>query len=97
MIIVKCPHCDREYLAAEIYVSKFILGKPNDIQRTVEGKILEHGGTAPYLDETFECEKCFKPFSAKMTIKVETEKITKYDFSEDYVSPIYGNRIILKE
>ena len=38
--VIKCPHCGCEYLPAEVFYPKYLLGKPFNIIRDEEGTIL---------------------------------------------------------
>lgn len=97
-IKIKCPSCDCEYLPGEIYIPKYIIGAPRDVERDIAGNILGYDGLVPDLDETFVCEKCGKTFKvhAQMTFTAEVD--TKRDFSKTYSEPLYKeDRIYLEE
>lgn len=95
---IKCPHCEYEYLPAEIYVAKYFLGTPNEVERDIHGKIINYFGAAPSLEETYVCDKCSKKFNIKADINFTVTKETTLDFSEDYITPIYvKNRFIMEE
>lgn len=96
---IKCPCCGYEYLPAEIFLPDYILGKPTDIIRTVSGEIDTVQGLSPQLEETFECVRCNRTFKILAHISFESKTINdvKKSFDEPYVSPLYKDRITLKE
>lgn len=97
-IVIKCPSCDCEYLPGEIYIPNRLIGQPKEVERTVEGRIWMYDGIEPDMEETFICEKCGKPFKIKAKLSFDTEYNSKYDFSEEFSTPIYGNdRLHLEE
>ncbi len=86
-IIIKCPKCGYEYLAAEIFYPNDLLGHPGDILRDDDGKILMvsyNDEGEPCLEEEWECEHCGHTFTAKLKIKADTEYDSRLDFSDDY-------------
>ena len=90
--IIKCPHCNAQYLAAEIFLPGALLGRPDDLVKDALGKIIYEDyaeGYAPEMVEHFTCEFCEKPFviEATVTYKSMTEEPEK-DFSTQYVSLI---------
>ena len=94
---INCPNCGYEYLPAEIYLPNEFLGRPREIRRTSEGNIDTFSGTSQNLEETYYCDKCNKPFKISAKIEYTTTLAPELDFSEDYVAPIYKDRIELKE
>lgn len=62
-IVIKCPYCNYEYLPGEIYLPKYFLGQPKDIERTIDGKIDIELGLPQDLSEHYICDKCNKPFT----------------------------------
>ena len=87
-IVIRCPKCGMEYLAAEIFYPSGLLGKPKDILRDDNGKILLVTGELPVLEEDWECERCNHQFKAKLKIKPDSSYDSRYDFNEDYTIDI---------
>ena len=88
--VIKCPHCQAQYLPAEIYMPNAFLGKPEDLVKDSLGKIIYEDyreGQEPEMIEHYICDYCDKPFvvEATVTYKSMTEEPEK-DFSTQYVS-----------
>lgn len=84
--VIHCPYCDWEYLPGEIFIPDNLIGQPKDIERTIEGKIDTYLGKIADTEETFVCEHCANKFKVKANISFITEKDSKYNFEEDFVS-----------
>lgn len=56
--IIKCPICGYEYLPAEIFMPSAFLGKPKNIIRDGNGKIVSYEGIKMDDTETYRCDKC---------------------------------------
>lgn len=95
--IIKCPNCGWEYLPGEIYLPNQFLGRPKDVERTLDGKILMNYGTNMDLEESFECENCKCAFKVFANVDFTTGKDVLRDFEEDYVVEMFPNRIVLEE
>lgn len=94
--IIKCPYCGYEYTPSEIYYPNEFLGKPKNIYRDIDGKI-EKIDKEPNLSETYTCDSCDKTFKVSASVNFVTEKLEELNFDEDYVSPLYRDRITLEE
>ena len=77
--IIKCPKCGREYVAAEIFMPSDLLGKPNNIIRDDDGKIILCEGEQPELKEEYTCDNCGTTFEAFLHI----ESYSRYNKTED--------------
>ena len=90
--IIKCPHCNAQYLAAEIFMPGALFGRPDDLVKDALGKIIYEDyeeGNAPNMIEHFTCEYCDKPFVIEATISYKSmEEEPAKDFSSPYVSLI---------
>jgi sarcosine oxidase delta subunit len=88
--VIKCPHCQAQYLPAEIYMPGAFLGRPEDLVKDSFGKILYEDyreGNEPEMIEHFICEYCDKPFVIEATITYKSmEEEPEKDFSTQYVS-----------
>lgn len=78
-IVIKCPKCGYEYVAAEIFFPKDLLGRPNNIIRDDNGHIILVEGEQPNLSEEYECEKCGTTFKTTLSITSES----KYNKNEE--------------
>ena len=83
-IKITCPRCGAEYLPSELFIPKFVFGKPTDIERTDTGKLLWCDGQDMDLQETYKCDYCNKPFEIKAIIKFESYIDDRKDFTSDY-------------
>ena len=96
--IIKCPKCDWEYLPGEIFIPNRLVGQPKDVEKDINGKILDFDGWPQDLEETYICDHCGKPFKVYVHMDFTAEYDSKSDFSESYKSQIYKNpRITLEE
>lgn len=94
---IKCPKCGYEYLPAEIFFPKSLLGNPRDIIRDDDGSIEFFNGETMNLHEEFECENCQALFEVDATINFSCKYDKKIDFDEEYETTIYKNRVKLEE
>ena len=94
---ITCPYCGREYLPAEIFYPKSVLGNPYDIQRDYTGKILDYFDDTYDNTETYVCDVCNKQFkvSFKLMCSVDTKGIV--DFDEETTIKIKKPDLFLKE
>ena len=88
--VIKCPHCQAQYLPGEIYMPGSLIGQPEEVVKDGFGKIIYEDyqeGRAPEMLEHFTCDYCDKPFVVEATVsyKSMTEEPEK-DFSTQYVS-----------
>lgn len=93
--VIKCPKCGWEYLPEDIYVQ--ILGRPKNEVRDENGKILFFDGETMDLHEEYICDHCDCAFMIDMKSSFDVKIDNVHDFSEDYSTPIYEDRIELKE
>lgn len=77
-IILKCPHCGREYLPGEIFCPGELIGKSKSIIRDALGKkiiYLEYEkDEEPCFTEKFVCEECGKEFIVEATLSFKTKE-----------------------
>ena len=93
---IVCPKCGREYLPAEIYVPNAFFGRPQDIDRTNQGKIESFNGKSMDLEETYQCDNCNCTFNVTAKISFKTSEVTKYDMSQ-YSTPLFEPKLTLFE
>lgn len=86
--VIVCPVCGYEYLPAEIFIPKVFFGYPEDIERTVGGKIDVYEGTPMDLTEKYTCDHCGAKFNVTADIKFKTKEEVTETFSTIYSSPL---------
>lgn len=89
-VVVKCPKCGYEYVAAEIFLPKYLLGKPNNIIRDDAGHIMLIEGEQPCSTEDYECEHCGTLFKTTLDIKSESKCVSK-DEDETFTIDLTNN------
>lgn len=94
---IACPHCNYEYLPAEIYLPKNYFGKPFMIERDAIGKILSYEGSSIDLFETYTCDNCNHTFRIISKIGFTTEEDKLENFDEEYSSPLNNNLFLEEE
>lgn len=89
--IIECPKCGYEYLPAEIFVPNGYFGRPTDIQRDAEGKIISYEGTSVDLFEKYVCDRCNVEFRVVSKLQLTTELGFPGNFNFDYVTKLDKN------
>ena len=89
--IIKCHHCQAQYLPGEIYMPGALIGQPDEVIRDSFGKLLYEDyytdSRRPDPVEHFICEYCGQPFVVEATITYKTkEEAPERDFKNKYVS-----------
>lgn len=89
--VIRCPHCNAEYLPGEIYMPGSLIGQPSEIVKDSFGKIIYEDymteSKEPCFNEAFICEYCEKPFVVEATVTYKAkEEAPENDFSTKYVS-----------
>ena len=74
--IIKCPHCQAEYLPAEIFLPNAVLGRPRDIQKDLNGVIVNYLGTSMDLKESYRCDYCDRKFNVELNPRFFTSSDT---------------------
>ena len=92
--VIKCPYCDYEYLPAEIYMPDEFLGKPKNIVRDINGKILGFDGIKMDDSATYRCDNCDTSFNVVSTTYF-TSKLTIS--SDEYVTKLTKDKLFLRE
>lgn len=86
--VITCPKCGREYMPAEIFIPKNLLGNPAVIKRDSEGKIQDFIGADMDLNERYCCDSCNTVFGIAADISFKTSVDAKLDIMNDYASDI---------
>ena len=94
---IKCPNCGWEYLPGEIYLPKQFLGQPRDVERSIEGEILNYYGDVQNLKETYRCDHCSKFFDVTANVSFSTKVNIEHNLDDEFTQPLYGKRIHLSE
>lgn len=89
--IIECPYCGYEYLPAEIFIPKYYFGKPENIQRDENGKLLSYEGSSVDLFEKYKCDKCDTEFRVVSKLQLTTELEFPGSFNSDYVTNLFKN------
>lgn len=92
-----CPNCGKEYFPGEIYLPKYFLGQPKQVERDVYGKIVYNEGIDQDTNETFVCDECNKKFKVWADINYNVTLDERTDFNTDYISKKLDDRIFLNE
>ena len=93
-----CPYCKMEYLPSEIFIPNNFFGRPGDIERSGDGRIIQYTGTGMDLKEEYKCDCCGKTFFVSTQIKFNsTPTDPKNDFDEDYETPLKVKKYSLFE
>lgn len=92
--VIRCPHCNREYLPEEIYLPNEFFGQPRNIVRN-NGKILYFDGKTLNTSENYICDECNKEFTVTAQINFVTKSNDTFD--ECFTTKIYDDEILLDE
>ena len=94
--IIECPKCGYEYLPAEIFVPNAFFGRPENIERNADGKLVSYEGSSVDLFETYWCDKCNTEFRVVSKLQLTTEYTFPGSFNdEEYVKKI--NKSLFEE
>ena len=93
--VIKCPHCGREYVPAEIYYPNSFFGRPKVVYLDNDRHVISIDGDDMDLYEEYTCDDCRTVFRVKADIDFTTEEIV--NFEEDFTSELYGDRVSLEE
>lgn len=94
--VITCPKCGREYMPAEIFIPKNLLGAPSVIKRNADGKIEDFIGTDMDLNERYCCDSCNTVFGVVADISFRSSVDARFDIMNDYSSEM-GPKFTLVE
>lgn len=94
--IIKCCHCGAEYLPAEIFLPNSFLGRPRDVEKDLNGKIINYLGSNMNTNEIYNCDYCHRNFSIEANVKFYTDSKTK-DFKTTYKTKFKKPNLFMKE
>lgn len=87
--IITCPNCGAEYLAGELFIPNWFLGRPLAVERDkTNHKIINSTGIPMTLDEEYICDFCNKLFFIHANIEFNTKIDNRLD-SGIYVSDLH--------
>jgi DNA-directed RNA polymerase subunit RPC12/RpoP len=92
--VIKCPVCGYEYLPAEIYLPNEFLGKPRDIVRDINGKILGFSGVKMNDTESYRCDNCNTLFNVVFTTYFNSKEAVTPD---EHVTKLSKDKLFLRE
>ena len=95
--IIRCPVCGCEYLPSEIYIPSRFFGNPNHVERLDNGKIDFFDGEGMDLEEEYICDHYGACFDVKAVVNFKTSSKLKKQFSEEYSTKRFPDRISLFE
>lgn len=82
---IRCPHCNCEYLPAEIYFPKDFLGYPTEIIRDESGNVLGFQGNDMTTTEQYCCDKCGNLFNVDASITFKTTAVVDmFEIDDDF-------------
>lgn len=85
--IITCPHCGAQYLPAEIFLPKSLLGNPKDIEKDCYGKIVYYSGHEMDMRESYVCDYCGNTIRVEATVEFRPMGDTR-KFNEEYTLKI---------
>lgn len=91
-VVITCPNCGAEYLPAEIYLPDYFLGKPSNIDKDGNGKLIYFSGDNMNLSETYHCDYCKKEFKIICKLNFITDYNRDLDFDEEYSTQMSKKR-----
>ena len=66
-ITVRCPHCNYEYMLADIILPQYFLGKAQVIERDYLGNIINKiGYKEPIHRWRYNCDQCYRDFDIRV-------------------------------
>ena len=93
--VIKCPVCGYEYLPAEIFMPNEFLGKPKNIMKNVDGKIIGYEGIKMNDTETYKCDNCDSLFEVVSTTNFVSKSLTSKD--SEHVTKLTKNKLFFQE
>ena len=97
MTYIECPYCGCEYLPEEIYLPYSFFGKPLNIVKDKDGKILSYSNDSVNPVEQYQCDKCNKVFNVNCKLQFITVYDEKYDFNEEWYEDKQDKFILSEE
>lgn len=96
IIAIECPYCGAEYLPAEIIVPNSFFGKPTNVERDFNHKIIDYMNTSLDLKDYYICDYCNNRFNINTKIFFNTTK-NENDLISDYKTPLGKQRLFYPE
>ena len=76
-LIITCPHCGAQYVAAEIFYPGELVGKSETVIRDALNKVIYqeyYEDEEPCQIERYVCDHCGKPFVVEPTVSFKVRK-----------------------
>ena len=71
---IKCPYCEAEYCASEIFYPGDLIGNMRDVIKDDHGKIIFVDDETPTCEEEYCCDICGRTFKVKADVFFKTLK-----------------------
>lgn len=86
--VIKCPHCNAQYIPAQVLYPSTLLGKPKNVIKDPLGKIIfVQWQEQPEYKDSFICQYCNREFIAYAQLSLKTTKQqVELDFTNQMVS-----------
>lgn len=98
LLTIDCPVCGCEYLPAEIYIPQNFIGKPYNIEKTLNGKVDVFDGMSIDPTEEYICDNCGTKFKVTAKVSFQTQEVNKKkQFNSVYSTPLQTQKIELFE
>lgn len=91
-----CPVCKAEYTAREIYIPKSFFGTIDNVEKDMNGKIIDYTGTDMDLNESYRCDYCNSKFHVYANINFKCDSKAT-DFSKKYSTKLNRPQLKFKE
>lgn len=96
--IITCPFCGAEYTAGELFIPKYFLGVPKDLERdSITKKIISDFGTSMNTKEKYICDYCNTPFKIRAVVKFIVEEDVQNNFNREYTTKLNKSKNYLSE
>ena len=95
--IITCPICGREYLPAEIFYPNSFLGKPKDIDKDFDGKIINFNGKSIDSNETYVCDGCGTVLKVTARVQFRVDADLVHTMNKPFTVDINSNDLELNE
>ena len=98
-IIIKCCNCGAEYLPAEIFLPNDFLGKPNSIEKDINGRIINFFGSNMNMFEKYICDYCGERLNIEASVKFYTSvrDKNKNKYKNNYRTQLTKPSLFLQE
>ena|SRR5574344_937218 len=96
-IVITCPRCGMEYLPAEIFYPNIFFGRPSNIDRDYNHKLIDYCGTSLNNEESYTCNNCKTPFRVYASVNFRSVIDSSKDISKPYVTKLRKETLFMDE